>query len=1315
LIKYNVINIQPNFVLTFNIPIYNFNNIDIWCNLFDESNIDLLRILFLFSEIVQGHCIGSSNNQTLNSDNFYLDSNKKKPKFCTSFEILYSKKYGNELNNKEVGETGFQTPIGVRVWLLCFDSSVKVHDSVKRLWQCQRVYVDDKTNVKNRTINSANLNRYISNQHYVDSKEKYFELCNKYLGYNSLNIDITNDNSFNEIHPCNPLNVFSHKVAFNQSLYPSICLEQMKIENYFSINQFNDLVNLDKPIFTGFKSSNVFSILPEFFLPRMLYFAPLPWRVDSIIHIKRESITDENILENPTMLNYYNGRNFNIENREATTQITSLQRDKIKNIEEKCLKFYNPEGARYKMSKKEQFEMDNVILRLRLGFEEDIIKMKNNDPKNFHKLYNDYSLEKMEIVYDSIMTSNDLPLSYIYGRSVWKSKLLSQEKYILPIRVSAGWVKESSFADFILSLNNFLENEEYIHTNHNSCIIIILSGMASLGPINEEHKEMLPHILFIGDPGIGKSYVLELAQKIAFHGLFNKRTYSSAKALSSKGDKSNEASIMEESTDEYNGTKGTGSESQSIKKDILSGQEMIAQVLTFGPNGERLTEYVAARVQQVQIHASNLQPPSAECPMNQRSLQIIATPASRFDKNLHQNETTKTRQGLEYLEYFRTLTWIVALIERMIESKLFLNGGDVNMEIFDICWDTTILALKKMGWQDPPKRKKSMVKSLARSMVLLYAVDMEFFSILNRQKEPNLTFSVQMLKRVEKRLFCTQEIALYVMTLTIDNWSENVRNNIVETIIQDIAKSNLINGKFNKKTDARKLFNSNKSEDRRYLHIDYDLDSLAKQVKSCMNDKAPNMGTIKEKIKDLLNLSIDSRDYKLESEMKSKPPEKTNNKPPEKTDNNQPNNQLIKRATEVLNRTLNSYISPQNSTNTNPNSNTNTNTTQQSSTKLEDKPEEPDFLIEDKNSPVKKIQVLIAQKNGKNEFTSFDIAIQYYFTYCNDAAFQMIKRLFKYKNQKTRHFLSSIPLVINYDPLDEKKKKKTTLYGLYETINIEESNRIFSLKRKMKGNNTIASRLGVIVNPNENNNRNQELYTYNSYHESLLKFKRENNQNVDYLLRNDVLSEEDDLDEYVAKKQHWLITGEHLSSSDNKLDCIIPHKLKVLYDQAYSDYTSKSPNLIYPDDLKDELITNALHMKKMENQRINSITEEFEFEINTDYIMKGAAMEVSTQANDTEKSTQANDTEKESQTDKQVVNNSKMEIEETYVRSPHSEEESLKRKWDHHNKDEEQLIDIEPPKKILKSQQQILTDTSLDCEIEYLSEIEDSSDFEGIK
>lgn len=113
---------------------------------------------------------------------------------------------------------------------------------------------------------------------------------------------------------------------------------------------------------------------------------------------------------------------------------------------------------------------------------------------------------------------------------------------------------------------------------------------------------------------------------------------------------------------------------------------------------------------------------------------------------------------------------------------------DIDVETARVVMNWVLDDLKRQGLPEPDRRHVQMCLDLCRTMTMYYGVEMEFFSefardsLEEREGEEHATFVPTMLEGLVKWSVCTQEIAVYVISLLEFLWVPSLRTDIIRAM-----------------------------------------------------------------------------------------------------------------------------------------------------------------------------------------------------------------------------------------------------------------------------------------------------------------------------------------------------------------------------------------------------------------------------------------------------------------------------------------------------------------------------------------------------
>ena len=344
-------------------------------------------------------------------------------------------------------------------------------------------------------------------------------------------------------------------------------------------------------------------------------------------------------------------------------------------------------------------------------------------------------------------------------------------------------IELSSFGNFIVDTMFAFENLLRISTTHTVLLRVIINALDAYRYEFNLHN----NVLLVGAGATGKSHILEVLENVIFvDGTVNKVSHMTDKAVTGDRDKNDLIWTYHEMPPILQGSNNKPGDSETgsgIIKDMMTSGRVETQ--TIHVEDGRRTEYkVKSERVGVLIMASNN--PSDKIPEALATRMSIIQVNSDSRQKFTINDMTSSIDGVSGGEYFEESDKVInfkrkwkirQMLVNMVEKMIYVGCLlDVNIRVFETVqlkmteYMRTHDIMQRVG----NDREIKFLKRFARTLTIVHAVDKFISDPRSPGYDPNgvIKFGSQesfdTLLSIQPYLFCTEEIALFAMSLNAD-------------------------------------------------------------------------------------------------------------------------------------------------------------------------------------------------------------------------------------------------------------------------------------------------------------------------------------------------------------------------------------------------------------------------------------------------------------------------------------------------------------------------------------------------------------------
>jgi hypothetical protein len=363
----------------------------------------------------------------------------------------------------------------------------------------------------------------------------------------------------------------------------------------------------------------------------------------------------------------------------------------------------------------------------------------------------------------------------------------------------------SSFGNFIIDAMFGFENILRISTVHTILLRVFINALDAYRYSFNLHN----NVLMVGAGATGKSHILDMVEHVlCLPGSVNKVSHLTDKAMTVDTDSNDVISTFHEMPPILRGgdnIKGGGDNSGAhLIKDMLTSCKVATESIVV-EDGRRIAIKASSERVGVMLMASN--DPSDQIPEALATrmilIQVNANERDKFSINDMTSEVEGVTGG-NYMEkssadnMFSRKWKVRQILINMVEKMIYIGSlKDANIRVFET------VQLKMTGYMKNHDimqrigndRDIKFLKRFARTLTILHGVD-KFISDPNSpgyDPHGEIKFgapeSFELLLKIQPYLFCTEEIALFTLTLNADQLIEVHHFQVLEVIMACVMKS----------------------------------------------------------------------------------------------------------------------------------------------------------------------------------------------------------------------------------------------------------------------------------------------------------------------------------------------------------------------------------------------------------------------------------------------------------------------------------------------------------------------------------------------
>lgn len=307
--------------------------------------------------------------------------------------------------------------------------------------------------------------------------------------------------------------------------------------------------------------------------------------------------------------------------------------------------------------------------------------------------------------------------------------------------------------------------------------------------------ELHPNLLITGDHSTGKSWVVQEIEKLCIPSAVFNVTHITKQAFQTDQDMSDTCYVQEETPLATLGADQYGNEQAAdpyVKNRLTRQASTTMSPEIDKETGQRRVVVSFNRCMSTNIFISNDMLP-ADGPAQSRMMHFHMRRRKRGGAGGNDSTLSKSRSARRYdpemaryhagvVHGFQLHNHYLFVWEKAIESNAL--GCDIDVDTARTVMRWVFDDLRKHGISEPDRRHEAMCLDLCRTMTMYYGVEMEFFSEFARAARggEDVEFDPAMIEGLTKWGVCTQEIAVFVISLMEFLWIPEMRGDVVSAM-----------------------------------------------------------------------------------------------------------------------------------------------------------------------------------------------------------------------------------------------------------------------------------------------------------------------------------------------------------------------------------------------------------------------------------------------------------------------------------------------------------------------------------------------------
>lgn len=341
----------------------------------------------------------------------------------------------------------------------------------------------------------------------------------------------------------------------------------------------------------------------------------------------------------------------------------------------------------------------------------------------------------------------------------------------------------SAFGNFIVDTMLGFENYLRISTTHATLLRVLVNSLDAYRYEFNLHN----NVLLCGAGATGKSHIMEVLENILFlKGTVTRVSHMTDKAMTGDTDANDAVMMFHEMPDILRGAKGRpgdGETGSGIIKDMMTSCKVDTMTIIVDEGRRREVKVQAEHVSTI-IMATNEPRDSIPEALGTRMtmIQVNADTRPKFTINDMTSSIAGVSGGKYNNESDKSVLfkkkWQVRQILVNMVNKMIYTGclEDVDIQVFETVQlkMTSYMREHDIMQRVGNDREIKMLKRFARTLTILFAVDKFISDPMSPGYDPDGTIkfgteeAFEKLLAIQPYLFCTEEIALFVMSINAD-------------------------------------------------------------------------------------------------------------------------------------------------------------------------------------------------------------------------------------------------------------------------------------------------------------------------------------------------------------------------------------------------------------------------------------------------------------------------------------------------------------------------------------------------------------------
>lgn len=390
----------------------------------------------------------------------------------------------------------------------------------------------------------------------------------------------------------------------------------------------------------------------------------------------------------------------------------------------------------------------------------------------------------------------------------------------------------SSFGNMMADTMMAFENILRISTTHSILMRLIVNSLDAYRYEFNLHN----NILLVGAGATGKSHLLEMLEKVLFiPDSVTKVSHLTDKAMTVDTDSNDAILTFHEMPPVLMGTdKNSGDTGSGLIKDLMTSCKVDTYSIVVD-EGRRMAIKCSSERVSVIIMASNepryLIPEALATRM--QCIQVNSNTRQKFSIN----DMTSSVDGVKGGDYFEKSTndldferrWkIIQIMVNMVEKAIYVGAlEDVNIRVFETLQLKMTDYMKshdEMMQKSGNDREIKFMKRFARTLTIIHAVN----KFANDPSSPGYDpegkirmgspESFDLLLKIQPYLFCTEEIALFTITINADQLIQVHHFQVMEVVLALVEKSLVKSGEGSYDEKDGYYYTKAMYQDERYIY-----------------------------------------------------------------------------------------------------------------------------------------------------------------------------------------------------------------------------------------------------------------------------------------------------------------------------------------------------------------------------------------------------------------------------------------------------------------------------------------------------------------